>query len=97
MESKKFVLLVNELLEPKLKRHIRLRNHNPNFVIENHHEESIAMRPRARACDDCGEVVIGRVIFIEKRAIGTKNERWQKKCGECGKRTPLQNMKEGLQ
>ena len=96
MEPTKFTLLVNELLEPKLKRHIRLRERNPNLVTEHHHEESIAMRPRARACDECGDVVIGRVIYIEKRAVGTKREHWQKKCAECGKRTPLKNMKEGL-
>jgi hypothetical protein len=91
MEPTKFTLLVNELLEPKLKSQILLRERNPKLITANHHEDSIALRPRARACDDCDKIVIGRVIYIEKRGMGTRNERWQKKCGECGKKTPLHN------
>ena len=91
MEPTKFTLLVNELLEPKLKRHILVRERNPKLVTEHHHEDNIVLRPRARPCDDCGDIVIGRVIFIEKRGLGTRNERWQVKCGECNKKTPLPN------
>jgi hypothetical protein len=91
MEPTKFNLLVDKLLEPKLKSHIRARMTYPYVSSDNPHESSVALRPKARDCDECGLNVIGRVIFIEKRGLGSRNERWQKKCGECGKKTPLHN------
>ena len=91
MEPTKFNELVDELLEPKLKSHIQKRSKYPYLWNDNPHESSVALRPKARACDDCDKTVIGRVIFIEKRAVGTKKEFWQKRCGECNKRTPLTN------
>lgn len=91
MEPTKFTLLVNELLEPTLKSHIQRRSKYPYLWTNNPHETSIALRPKARACDDCGDTVIGRVIFIEKKSIGNKNEYWRKQCGECGKKDRLHN------
>jgi ssDNA-binding Zn-finger/Zn-ribbon topoisomerase 1 len=63
----------------------------PYVSSDNPHESSVALRPKARDCDECGLNVIGRVIFIEKKSIGNKNEYWRTRCGECNKKTRLHN------
>jgi len=94
MEPVKFTVLVNELLEPKLKRYIEYRLKQPSVnKPDSYRDDSLALRPKEKRmpCNDCGDIVSGRVVEYVIYAHGTKNQHWKKCCNICNAKTKMKN------
>ena len=87
MEKSKFQSIVNELLEPALRRTLttpkcqRKADYQPDA-------DSLRLQPRGQLnpCVDCGVLVKNRVVQYAVYELST-NPHWKKKCMECGKKT----------
>ena len=94
MEPTKFTVLVNDLLEPKLKKYMEVRLKQPSSLMPgSYRNDSIALRAKEKRmpCGDCGDMVSGRVIEYVIYSMGTKNQHWKKCCNICKAKTKMEN------
>lgn len=82
MDKEKF----NEFIEQNCEWQVKGTTHRTTKRSPSHHEENMrwACKPQSKSCDHCGKIVEGQIIKLKMIYIGTPNQKWEKKCGECG-------------
>lgn len=92
MEPNKFLEIVDTLLEPQIKDHIKKKRQyfkkNPDMAAL---ETSIKLAPKTQksACPDCDIVVENRRVEFYMRGMGTSRQHWKKHCVNCGVKTVI--------
>lgn len=92
MEHDKFLELVDTLLEPQVKEHIKKKRLAAKKDMDmGALETSIKLAPKTqrRPCPDCDKIVENRVVEFYVRGMGTKNQHWKKHCLSCGDKTVI--------
>ena len=80
MDNNEFKSLCDQLVTIK---HFNGRKNSPavNNCIDGN--PRITVKHPEKPCDDCGQLVSGRVVQIIKGSLGTYREHWAKKCLSC--------------